>query len=230
MEIFIYVSIFVILMDVGITPEQIEETKKNCIFCHIINGKVPSRRIYEDDKVLAILDINPANQGHVLLLPKEHYMIMPQIPDDILGHIFKISKYISNAILRAFKAKGTNIFIANGAVAGQKAPHFMVHIIPRFENDNIKCFELHKKTLKDEQQDVILGRIKQKLNELLGIKEKEIKKEVREEKEIGKEKASKEKKEEEKGKKKEDKEEEKKKSEKKDEEIDIDKITNIFSK
>lgn len=119
------------------TPEQLAELQiKQCIFCHIIKGQVSAKKVYEDDKVIAILDINPANPGHTLLIPKQHYAIMPQMPDDIIKHMFIVAKKISHTLLSTFKASGTNIFVANGVVAGQKAPHFILHIIPRKEGDN----------------------------------------------------------------------------------------------
>ena len=129
------------------SPEELKEfQKKQCIFCQIISGKVQSRKVYEDDKVMAILDINPANPGHTLLLTKEHYSIMPQIPDDDVSHVFIIAKSLSNSMLKSVNAQGTNIIVANGIAAGQRAQHFMVHVIPRKENDNID-FVLPQKTL-----------------------------------------------------------------------------------
>ena len=133
-------------------PEELKDfQKKQCIFCQIISGKVAARKIYEDDKTFGIFDINPANPGHVLLLTKEHYSIMPQVPDDELEHVATIAKSLSNAMLRAIDAQGTNIIIANGVAAGQRAQHFMMHIIPRKENDGIK-FMLPQKTM--EQKDI----------------------------------------------------------------------------
>ena len=86
----------------GMSPEELREfQKKQCIFCHIISGKVQSKKVYEDEHCLAILDINPSNPGHVLLMPKEHYAIMPQLPQEILEHLFLVSKKISNAQLRS---------------------------------------------------------------------------------------------------------------------------------
>jgi len=158
----------------NMSPEQIQELQKqNCIFCHIISGKVASKKIYEDDKVLAILDINPANPGHILLLIKEHYQVMPQIPDDEISHIFMVAKAISHACLKALKAQGTNIFIANGALAGQKAPHFMLHIIPRANVDGIKIFDLPEKDIPDGVLEQIRAGLTNKINELLGIKTEE---------------------------------------------------------
>jgi len=120
------------------SPEQIKEMQKGqCIFCQIASGKVQSKKIYEDEKVVAILDINPSNPGHVLILPKEHYSIMPQINETEISHIFMVAKAISHMMLRSLKAGGTNIFVANGVAAGQKAQHFMVHVIPRKESDSL---------------------------------------------------------------------------------------------
>lgn len=122
----------------NMSPEQIQELQKQqSIFRQIVAGKVQARRVYEDDKVIGILDINPGNPGHTLLITREYYSIMPQIPPDLLGHIFRVAKKISQALLRATGAQGTNIVVANGIAAGQKAQDFIVHIIPRKENDGI---------------------------------------------------------------------------------------------
>lgn len=118
----------------------IENQKNQCIFCQLISGSKESYKVYEDDKVLAILDIAPANKGHVLLIPKMHYPIMPAVPEDILNHLFKIAQGISQALLKAMLVSGTNIFVANGAFAGQQIPHFVVHIIPREKDDGIDVF------------------------------------------------------------------------------------------
>jgi histidine triad (HIT) family protein len=158
----------------NMSPEQLQELQKqNCIFCHIISGKVASKKIYEDDKVLAILDINPANPGHILLLTKEHYQIMPQIPDDEISHIFMVAKAISHACLKALKVQGTNIFIANGTLAGQKASHFMLHIIPRMNTDGLKIFELPEKSIQENISEQIRAGLSNKINELFGIKREE---------------------------------------------------------
>ena len=153
----------------NMSPEELKEfQKQQCIFCHIIEGKVPSKKVYEDDKCLAILDINPANIGHILLLPKEHYMIMPQVPEEIMAHLAIISKQLSNACLKSFQCQGTNIFVANGLVAGQKAQHFMVHIIPRFDSDDLN-FNLPENKLTDDQTKQIKDMLRQKVSALMGI-------------------------------------------------------------
>ncbi|MFO8016933.1 MAG: HIT domain-containing protein [Candidatus Woesearchaeota archaeon] len=156
----------------NMSPEQIAEMQKqNCIFCHIISGKVASKKVFEDDKCTAVLDINPANPGHVLLMPNEHYAIMPLIPDDVMGHLFMVTKGISHACLKAFKAQGTNIFIANGVAAGQKAQHFMIHVIPRKDDDGLTNFELPKKNMTGEQKDQLMKALKPQINAAFGMKE-----------------------------------------------------------
>jgi len=139
------------------TPEQIAELQRqNCPFCLIAKGQIPAKKVYEDDKCLAVLDINPANAGHIILFPKEHVFLMPQMKEDLVSYLAAIAKKLSQSILKAFKDKkveGTNIFIANGAAAGQKAPHVLIHIIPRFDNDGLINFRLPKRKM--AEQDMI---------------------------------------------------------------------------
>jgi len=98
----------------NMSPDELKEfQKKQCIFCQIVSGKVQSKRVYEDEHVIAILDVNPANPGHVLIMPREHYSIMPQIPDEDVSHIFLVAKALSNALLRALEVQGSNIIVAN---------------------------------------------------------------------------------------------------------------------
>jgi len=148
------------------SPEELKEfQKKQCIFCQIISGKVQSRKVYEDEHVIAVLDINPANPGHMLIMPKEHYSIMPQIPEEEVAHIFLVTKSLSNVSLRALEVQGSNIIVANGVAAGQRAQHFMVHLIPRKENDNVE-FQVPQKTIPEEE----LEEIRNKLAKSLGTK------------------------------------------------------------
>jgi histidine triad (HIT) family protein len=157
-----------------LTPEQILQIQKQqCIFCQIINGSVQSRRIYEDELVLAILDINPANPGHILLLPKEHYAILPQIPPEAVYHLMEVAKHLSQALIRAFNVKGTNIFMANGAAAGQRSSHFMIHIIPRMPSDGITAFNLKGKEFSEKDLAEVQSRILEKMSELMGKRAEE---------------------------------------------------------
>ena len=163
----------------NMSPKELREfQKKQCIFCHIISGKVQSKKVYEDDRCLAILDINPANPGHTLLLPKEHYSIMPQLSEDEIAHLFTIAKTISNATLRALEVEGTNIVVQNGIAAGQKAQHFMIHIIPRKEKDGVN-FELPQREIPEDELEAVRKQLEKKLGAVKEApKEKALPKEV----------------------------------------------------
>ena len=151
------------------SPEELREfQKQQCIFCQIIAGKVPAKKVYEDEKCIGVLDINPAAKGHVLIMPKEHYAIMPQIPDKEIGHLFLVSKYLSQAMLKVMKVPGTMVYVANGLAAGQKAQHFMVHLIPRKEGDGV--IDSTEKLLDLPIQRKVHLAVEHRLNQLLGIK------------------------------------------------------------
>ena len=157
----------------NMSPEELKEfQKQQCIFCQIISGKIPSKKIYEDDRCLAILDINPATKGHVLLLPKEHYAIMPQMPDKELGHMYVIAKKLSQALLKGLKVSGTNLFVANGLPAGQRAQHFILHIIPRKEGDGL--LETKEKLVDKEMRIKVHELITTQFNKIMGIKKKSV--------------------------------------------------------
>ena len=156
-----------------LSPEELAHmSQQQCIFCHIATGRVASRKVYEDDKVVCVLDINPANPGHVLIVPKEHYVIMPQIPEDVLQHIGMVAKGVSHAQLRALKAQGTNVFVANGVTAGQRAQHFMMHVIPRMEGDQIG-FALPEKTMSAADVKKAQQVLKKALAKAMGLKVKD---------------------------------------------------------
>lgn len=158
----------------NMSPEELREfQKKQCIFCQIVAGKMEGKKVYEDDKSIAILDINPATLGHVLLMPKEHYAIMPQIPDEDIQHLGIVAKHLSLAILKALKAQGTTTFIANGVAAGQRAQHFMLHIIPRNENDGVKLFIPQRQVAEEDLQKLRVI-IQEKVNSIFGIKKEVI--------------------------------------------------------
>lgn len=152
-----------------LSQEEIEKRmqmmKDNCIFCKIVKNEIPSKVIFEDNICMAILDINPATTGHILLMPKEHYMMMPFVPDEVLGHIGVISKYLSDLLKECFKAIDVTVFIANGSAAGQKSQHFMIHVIPRYDSDGINLDISGKSLLNSSELENLASRIKKKLEE-----------------------------------------------------------------
>lgn len=166
----------------NMSPEELQQLQKQqCIFCQIISGKIPSKKVYEDAFCLAVLDINPAAKGHILLLPKEHYAIMPQVPEKVLGHLSIVSKNLSQVLLKILHAEGTTLFIANGAAAGQRAQHFLLHLIPRKTGD--VAIPAEERLVGAETAMKVKSAIEKKLLLLLGGR-KEIRKEEKPSKEV----------------------------------------------
>ena len=110
---------------------------ENCIFCKILKGDIPSFCVFEDENFKVILDRFPASLGHVLILPKEHYQDLFELPDEIGSKLYPLAKKLAVAIKKAVGAEGINIIQNNGESAGQSVFHFHMHLIPRFKEDHI---------------------------------------------------------------------------------------------
>jgi diadenosine tetraphosphate (Ap4A) HIT family hydrolase len=118
---------------VQLSPEQqraIDEQKEHCPFCKIVKGEIQAQKVFEDDTFLAVLDINPGTTGHTLLIPKEHYPIMPLIPPAVLDKMALITTQLCEALRKAVITGKVEAFIANGAAAGQQSSHFLIHLLP----------------------------------------------------------------------------------------------------
>ncbi len=111
---------------------------KDCLFCKIINGEIPSNKIYENKKVIAILDLFPTNKGHTLFIPKNHSENMLKDDEEDLAALMHAVKKIAPKILEAVNAKGFNLIVNTGEVSGQAIMHTHFHVIPRFEGDGIE--------------------------------------------------------------------------------------------
>ena len=108
----------------------------DCIFCKIIKGELPSSKIYEDGELLAFLDIQPVNQGHVLIIPKQHRELIAELDNETLGKMIALANRINQAIRESdIKSEGINLFLADGEAAGQEVFHVHLHVIPRFKDD-----------------------------------------------------------------------------------------------
>ena len=110
---------------------------ENCIFCKILAGEIPSTAVYEDDDFKAILDVNPAARGHVIILPKNHAANIYEVPDEDASKIMVVAKKSATAIEKAYHCDGVNILQNNGEAAGQTVFHLHVHVIPRFKGDTV---------------------------------------------------------------------------------------------
>jgi len=117
---------------------------ENCIFCKIIKGEIPSYKLYEDDKVIVFLDINPESNGHCLIVPKKHFVDVTDIDEEILFHINKVSKEIYKLLKEKLNFNGLKIIQNNGFI--QDVKHYHMHLIPVYNNTNkLSLEETYKK-------------------------------------------------------------------------------------
>ena len=116
----------------------------NCVFCSIINGDIPSYKIYEDESILALLDVNPVSPGHTLIIPKEHTLDITTISNDVLIKILDKSKDIGNLLIEKMGAKGFTLVQNNGIA--QEVKHFHLHVMPKYNKKiSMSIEEVHKK-------------------------------------------------------------------------------------
>ncbi len=109
----------------------------DCIFCKIIEGKIPSYKVYEDENVFAFLDITQGTKGHTLIIPKEHIKNVYDLTEGMAENIFKVVPKIAKALKTAFNPIGINI-ISNNEKPLQSVFHFHIHLVPRYENDGME--------------------------------------------------------------------------------------------
>ena len=108
----------------------------NCIFCKIANGDIPSKTLYEDDECRVILDLGPATKGHALILPKNHYANLFELPENEAEHVMVVAKRMAGRMMEKLQCDGFNLVQNNGETAGQTVFHFHMHLIPRYKWDN----------------------------------------------------------------------------------------------
>ncbi|HRY63083.1 MAG TPA: HIT family protein [Patescibacteria group bacterium] len=136
---------------------------EDCIFCKIIKGEIPADKVYEDDRVLAFLDISPINKGHILVVPKEHFENLLETPDELVEKLVLAGKKIGLAVREVVRAEGINVGINNGSAAGQVVFHTHIHIIPRFSDDGYKLWGSDKKYELGEGRE-LAQKIQEQLN------------------------------------------------------------------
>ncbi len=112
--------------------------KDDCIFCKIANGEIPSKTLYEGELFRVILDLGPAAKGHALILPKEHYANLYELPDETAGKVMMLAKKMAVQMTEKLDCDGFNLVQNNGEVAGQTVFHFHMHLIPRYTDDGQK--------------------------------------------------------------------------------------------
>ena len=110
--------------------------KEDCVFCKLVNGQFPISTVYEDDRVICAMDIQPVNTGHLLVFPKTHAAHLADMGPDLRAHLFKVAMRMSDALRASgVRCEGVNLLIADGEAAGQEIPHVHLHVIPRFDGD-----------------------------------------------------------------------------------------------
>jgi histidine triad (HIT) family protein len=141
----------------------------DCVFCKIVSGKFESSKIYEDDTILAFMDIQPVTQGHLLIIPKQHVELISDLDDEIAGRMFVLGGKINTALRKSgIRIQGINYFLADGEAAGQEVFHTHLHLIPRFKDDGfgLKFPEGYRKDLPEKNElDSIAKKIKSALQQ-----------------------------------------------------------------
>lgn len=135
----------------------------SCEICDYISGKIKTKKLYEDADILAVFNPKPAAFGHAIIIPKKHFTLLPQVPDETIKRMFVVAQQIAGIIFEAVGAEGTNIMISEGVAAGQKHAHTMIHVIPRKKDDGMG-FEWPQKQVPEDSMG--------KIHELLKIPEK----------------------------------------------------------
>lgn len=134
----------------------------DCIFCKLANGVFDTNTLYEDDDFRVIFDLGPATQGHVLILPKEHYANVFELTEEAAGKVYILAKKVATVLKEVTGCDGVNILQNNGEVAGQTVFHFHMHVIPRYENDG-KILMWNPGELNQEIVDSIIEKAKELL-------------------------------------------------------------------
>src|ERR1044071_6419261 len=125
-------------------------TEANCLFCRIVSGEVPAVVVFEDKNTLAFLDHRPLFPGHTLLVPREHYETLTDLPVKQVGPLFENAQLLARAVETAMEAEGT--FVAMNNRVSQSVPHLHIHIVPRRRKDGLKGFFWPRTKYKDEEE------------------------------------------------------------------------------
>lgn len=127
----------------------------DCIFCKIVKGEIPASKVYENDTVVAFLDIAPVNIGHSLIIPKGHYKNIYETPEEIMTEMMKVAKILSKSIKEGLSADGINVTMNNDPAAGQIVMHSHIHIIPRLASDGFGMWHGRRPYKEGEREEVV---------------------------------------------------------------------------
>jgi len=110
----------------------------DCVFCKIVRGDIPSKKVFDSENFIGVLDINPVAEGHTLIIPKKHYRLILDMPSLLGAELVDAIKKVSLDLIKDGKAEGFNIIQSNEKVAQQEVPHLHFHIIPRKKDDGLR--------------------------------------------------------------------------------------------
>ena len=122
----------------------------DCLFCRIVAGTVPAQIVLDDEAAVAFLDARPVFKGHVLVVPRQHYETLPDLPADLVGPLFSRVQRLSAAVLPAFGAQGS--FVALNNTVSQSVPHLHVHVVPRTKGDGLRGFFWPRTRYADDEE------------------------------------------------------------------------------
>ena len=128
---------------------------ETCIFCKIAAGEIPSATIYEDADFRVILDIEPASKGHALILPKEHYANLYELPEELAAKAMVVAKKVITKMTEITGCVGYNVLQNNGVAAGQTVFHYHMHLIPRYEEDDVTITWKHGSVSDEWKAEVV---------------------------------------------------------------------------
>ena len=128
---------------------------KNCIFCKLAEGEIPTATLYEDEDFRVILDANPAAKGHALIIPKEHYANLYELDDELAGKVLVLAKKMITKLTDILGCDGYNIVQNNGEAAGQTVFHFHMHLIPRFKDDGVGVTWKMGELTEEDKNDIL---------------------------------------------------------------------------
>jgi histidine triad (HIT) family protein len=140
-------------------------TEENCLFCRIVSGEVPAVVVFADENSLAFLDHRPLFPGHTLLVPREHYETLTDLPVKLVEPFFKNAQLLSGAVETAMEAEGT--FVAMNNRVSQSVPHLHIHVVPRRRKDGLKGFFWPRTKYKtQEEMELVQEKIFQKIKQI----------------------------------------------------------------
>lgn len=138
-----------------------QQVGSDCVFCKIIRGEIPSKKVYDDKDVIAFLDINPANPGHTLVVPKKHSEDLTKSNEDDIAKAMHVVKKITASLKEKMNAIGVNVLQNNGKAAGQIVGHTHFHVIPRYPND-VVVISYQRQQIPDEELEEIRKKLEEK--------------------------------------------------------------------